>query len=218
MSDFVTPFNPSSDYQTPISDCQTPHGINEPINNNDNDLQKVIYKTPKNMAGCFMSVILFIVGLIVTSIIIFISIYYNNLPLIFNSFFSLLFLIIGFVLGSYFSIYFIISIDANSGIVVIKSKKTFFCFNKKTTIEIKNIQQVLVETDKFVTYNEGGKRYYSFKVIFRLFDERDIIGCSGVIDKNNSGRNAFDIIRKALPQYIPVFLNLESNNNKLYYY
>ena len=217
MSDFITPFNPSSD-QTPISDCQTPYGINEPINNKDNDLQKVIYKTPKNRAACFLSIIFFIFGLIPTCLIIFFSIYFKDVFLTLHTFFPLLISAVGFALGSYFSKYFIITIDANSGIVVIESKKPFCCFNKKTTIEIKNIQQVLVETDKFVSYKSGKNTYYSFKVIFKLFDERDIIGCSGVIDKNNSGRNAFDIIRKALPQYIPVFLNLESNNNKLYYY
>ena len=98
-------------------------------------------------------------------IIIVYCIYIDKLQSMFIAIFTFCVSLIGIVLGSCISLYYIISIDANSGI----------------------------------------------DIIFQLFDGNKIKGCSGVIDKNNAEKKAFDIIRKALPQNIPVLLNLESN-------
>ena len=149
MTNLVTPFSQSSDYQTPTPGYETPTGINEPITNQPS---KVIYKTPKNSGLCFLSITFFIIGLIPTGMIVFICIKEKNPSLISISFFAVLMSTIGFILGTCNSIYFIISIDPNTGIVVIKSKKPFFCFNRTKTIAIKDIKFASVERDKSVTY------------------------------------------------------------------
>ena len=64
--------------------------------------------------------------------------------------------------------HFIISIDSSTGIVVLKSKKVFICFNKTNAILIKEIRDVSLETDKSVVYKIGKTKYYSFNIVFRL--------------------------------------------------
>ena len=215
MTDLATPFSQSSDYQTPTPGYETPLGVNEP---NTSEPSKVIYKTPAHSGACCFSYTFFIAGLIPTGVIVFLCIKEKNPYLIFISFFAVLISTTGFIIGTYFSIYFIISIDPNTGFVVLKSRKPFFCFNRTKTIGIKDIQQVSVETDKSFAYSSGNITYYSFKIIFKLQDGKEIVGCSGTKDKDNSGRNAFNTIRKGLPQNIPVLLNLETNYNNFYFY
>ena len=210
MSDFVTPFNQSSDFQTPSSNNETPVGVNE--------FPNVIYKTPFNSTMCILSIVFFIFGMTPTCALTIYFIYINKPFLIFICFFLLLIAAIGFFLGSYFSLYFIISFDINAGMVVLKSRKIFFCFNKTNTILIRDIREVAVETDKSVAYESNGIQHYSFKVIFRLLNGKEYIGCAGIEDYKNSGRNAFDIIRKALPQNVQVTANLESNISNMYSY
>ena len=77
-----------------------------------------------------------------------------------------------------------------------------FCFSKQEVVQIKDLQQVIVQTDITTRYKKYRGRYYSFKVIFRLSDGREVKGCSEIIDKNGEGRRAFRIIRNALPSRI----------------
>ena len=209
MSDFATPFKQSSDFQTPLSDLETPIGVS--------DFPLVIYKTPFNYTFCSLSIGFFIIGFLPACALTIYFIYINKPFLIFMCCFPLLFATVGFIFGSYFSIYFIISIDTNTGIVVVKSKKTFFCFNKTNTILIKEIREVSVETDKLVVYKSGRTEHYSFKIVFRLLNGKEHI-CYGTEDINNAGRNAFDAIRKAFPPNVPVTANLESNTNDMHSY
>ena len=132
MTDIPTPFNSSPDNQTPISQLETPFEITEPINiNTNNDLPKITYKTTSNWTACVMSTSFFICGLIPTSAMLIISIYNHKPEYMLISIFAILVLITGIFFGSYFSIYFLLTIDVNAGIVIVKSRKTCFCFNKK---------------------------------------------------------------------------------------
>ena len=118
------------------------------------------------------------------------------------AFIPLIFSVVATILGSCISLYVIINISSTSGLIIINKKKMCFCFNKQECVQINDLQQVIVQTDTTTRYTECGERYYSFEVIFRLSDGREVKGCSGIIDKDGEGRRAFQIIRNALPQRI----------------
>ena len=69
-------------------------------------------------------------------------------------------------------------------------------------MQINDLLQVIVQTDDKTTYKINRILYYSFVVIYRLSNGREVEGCSGIIDKDCEGRRAFRIIRNVLPKRI----------------
>ena len=181
----------------------------KPIKNYANN---ATYKTPLSIEIAILSVVFLIIGFVLFVIIISSAISKNDIKKIYKSIFPLIFALIGIILGSCFSLYYSINISANSGLIIIDKKKTFFCFNKQKTILISDIQQVIVQTNYYVSYKINRYHFDSFDIIFKLFDGREVTGCYGVIDKNREGMRAFQFLRNALPQRIEFDGNLTYKN------
>ena len=171
-------------------------------NKNKKTKNDVTYETPCNCIIGFIVVIFFIVGICLFSIILSNGISKGQSKTIIIAFIPLTFVIIAIILGSVISLYFIINISATSGIIIINKKKVCFCFSKQEVLQINDLQQVIVQTDNHCHHTINGKRYNSFEVIFRLSDGREVIGCSGIMNKDCEGRRAFQFIRNALPPRI----------------
>jgi len=189
----------------PISYQQQPIRVNQPVRSHKKKKKKkskATYKTPCNYSNGFMVTIFFIFGVGFFSFMIAIGISNVQSQAILMAFIPLIFVVVATILGSCISLYVIINISSTSGLIIINKKKMCFCFNKQECVQINDLQQVIVQTDTTTRYTECGERYYSFEVIFRLSDGREVKGCSGIIDKDGEGRRAFQIIRNALPQRI----------------
>ena len=189
----------------PISYQQQPIRVNQPVRSHKKKKKKkskATYKTPCNYSNGFMVTIFFIFGVGFFSFMIAIGISNVQSQAILLAFIPLIFVVVATILGSCISLYVIINISSTSGLIIINKKKMCFCFNKQECVQINDLQQVIVQTDTTTRYTECGERYYSFEVIFRLSDGREVKGCSGIIDKDGEGRRAFQIIRNALPQRI----------------
>ena len=189
----------------PISYQQQPIRVNQPVRSHKKKKKKkskATYKTPCNYSNGFMVTIFFIFGVGFFSFMIAIGISNVQSQAILMAFIPLIFVVVATILGSCISLYVIINISSTSGLIIINKKKMCFCFNKQECVQINDLQQVIVQTDTTTRYKECGERYYSFEVIFRLSDGREVKGCSGIIDKDGEGRRAFQIIRNALPQRI----------------
>ena len=189
----------------PISYQQQPIRVNQPVRSHKKKKKKksnATYKTPCDYSNGFMVTIFFIFGVGFFSFMIAIGISNVQSQAILMAFIPLIFVVVATILGSCISLYVIINISSTSGLIIINKKKMCFCFNKQECVQINDLQQVIVQTDTTTRYKECGERYYSFEVIFRLSDGREVKGCSGIIDKDGEGRRAFQIIRNALPQRI----------------
>ena len=140
-----------------------------------------------------------------TSLFIFLithSIIDQNGQLVLAGLVPLILIIISIVLGSKNSLCVSITVDYKLQAVIIKSKRMCFCFSKSKTIQIKEIHQVIVQTDPTNVYTCNGFRYNAYEIIFKLVDGREVKGCSGLIDVHNEGARVASILRNALPQNI----------------
>ena len=201
MADFPTPFDQSPEYQTPILTNQV----------NDTNMEpspKVFYRTPRNWL-----ILIFIIIPFVNGIALLCFMYYeisnndeDNTPL-FICFFPLIFSLAGIFLGCVFPFYFTITIDNYLGIIIIRSRKFCLCCNRPNTIEIKNIEQALVEIDPNTNIRIFGTKIYTFKLTFKLFDGRKIKAFSGVIDYKGASVKVANILRISLPKNIQIIEN-----------
>ena len=162
----------------------------------------VNYRTPCNCIVCTIVVIFFTVGILASAFMIFNGALSADTKMIFFGFIPLIFTIIATILGSCISLYWKISILSTLGIIRIEQKKICSYFSKIKTIQINDLQQVIVQTDDSTSYEICGVHYNAFEVIFKLANQRQVKGCTGVIDKNGEGRKAFTVIRNGLPQRI----------------
>ena len=180
--------------QTPV---QVPLQVNQP-----NYGKNAFYKTPCNfITGCIV-VSFFIAGIGASVLMIVVGISSGQTEMIFFGLIPLLFAVIATILGSCSSLYVTINISPTFGNIIINKKKMCFCFNKQEILQINDVQQLIVQTDPHTTYEINGVQYNAFEVIFKLSDGREVVGCSGIIDKNGEGRRAFQIIRDSLPPKI----------------
>ncbi len=123
-------------------------------------------------------------------------------------FFPLLFIIIGFGLNCLTVLYYTMEIDSSLGVVKLCARKNFCCFATKHTIEFKDIQQVIVQTDNTSHYYINGVHYFTFEVIFKLINGNEIKGCKGIIDKDGEANKVIQILRRALPQNLHIIEDL----------
>ena len=159
MADIPTPINSSDDYSTPMEALQqyTPNNLSEG--------NKVTYKTPFNRILCFLVYVFLIVGIFASSFNIIDGIITGELPrALGGGIIPLFFPIVAIVLGSIYSLYFIITIDKELGIITIYSKKIFCCCNKKRIIEFNIIEQISIQTDASTKYLIGGNSYNVLKL------------------------------------------------------
>ena len=184
---------------------QPPIQVNQPYNSSGTNAS---YRTPCNCIMGTIVVIFFLCGVGVFSMMFFIGISSGELGIIFSAFIPLIFAVVATVMGTVCSLYYSINVEAAFGTITIYKKKMCFCCNKKETIQVNELQQVIVQTDYSTNYEINGVHYNAFEIIFKLNDGREVKGCSGVIDKNGEGRRAFVVMRNALPQNIAFGGNL----------
>ena len=79
-------------------------------------------------------------------------------------FFPLIFIIFGFGLNILTVLYYTMEIDSTLGVVKHCARKIFCCFAKKHTIEFKDIQQVIVQTDNTSHYYINDAHYFALKL------------------------------------------------------
>ena len=198
MTDIPTPINSSDDYSTPMEALQqyTPNNLSEG--------NKVTYKTPFNRILCFLVYVFLIVGIFASSFNTIDGIITGELPrALGGGIIPLFFPIVAIVLGSIYSLYFIITIDKELGIITIYSKKIFCCCNKKRIIEFNIIEQISIKSITSTNSQKGENSNDTFEVIFKLYNGRNIKGFSGS-DTNYEGNRIFTIFRDSLPQNIPI--------------
>ena len=105
---------------------------------------------------------------------------------------------------------FYISFNINSflGIIQIKTIKLCCCFNKTKTIQINDIQKILIQKSNKVIFKNNNRQVDTIEVIFKLQNEREIKGCSGIININNESNKIYHFLRNSLPQNILIEGNL----------
>ena len=219
----MTYFPPQNNgpYYKPLYDSNSNQSPNYPSQNTPNQYQPPIqvnqpyntprtntyYRTPINFILLLMFIALFITGIGVTAQI-FSEMSPDDTQYIYFNFFPLIFTLAAIIMGSIFSLYHAINIETSFGTIIIKKVKICCCFNKKTVIQINELQQIIIQTDYSTRYSINGAHYFGFEIIFKLVDGREIKGLSGVIDKNNEGRKVFSMLRNAVPQNIAFGGNL----------
>ena len=145
----------------------------------------------------------FTIGTFITIIFVLIAMANKSIEFGLFALIPFLFTLIAIILGSCTNVYSIINIESSSATVIIRRKKMCCCFNRKHIININSIREVIVQNDGHTSYEINGVHYNAFEVIFILNDGRKIVGCSGVINKEGELRNAYNILRDALPKNIP---------------
>ena len=179
----LTPINPSQNYSTPLETSLPYNYISE------NPAKNVKYKTSFMCFFIVHPLVFSISGLATTVFIIIEGMKDSSFP-VYVSFFSFLFLIVGYTLGSLLTLRTKIHIDNSIGIISITKVKTFCWFNETKKIQINKIQQVerCNSTINFIFLN-GNK----------------IDGCN--FEKIDECYMAFHIIKSGLPQNINFIVN-----------
>ena len=198
----MTDFNSSPDYVTPL-ELEGPM-----IHDNLGPGNNMIYKTPYEYILCI--IVYSFLGLMTPVQTIFIVDYIrkggNDMG--FWNFFPSIFIIAALIIGSLSTLYSNVEIDSNLGIVIVISRKIFCCCRKKRIIDIKDIQQAIVQTDPTKHFVVNRHEIGAYEVIFKLLNGTDFTCFKGVMDKNGEGKKFSKMLRGALPQNIPITGNL----------
>ena len=181
-------------FQNPLSINQGYNVENSPVPN-----QIFTYKTPCNCINCLIPGILFFMGGPISILMIVLGIINDNIKIILCSFVPLIFVITAIVVGNYYTLYHSITINQFEQIVIIKSIKLCCCCNKTNVVPIDQIGRVIVQIDHSRVYRENKVTYEAFEIIFELNNGTKVIGCSGILNINNEGQKAMDILRSGLP-------------------
>ena len=171
-------------------------------------LQNATYKTRFNRLLCMFFIANYIVGggFIFSQIFFYIKIKEKFLI------FVLIFLIV-YTLGitcfvNLLPFYVSFNINSFLGIIQIKTIKLCCCFNKTKTIQINDIQKILIQKNNKVIFKNKNRQVDTIEVIFKLQNEREIKGCSGIININNENNKIYNFLRNSLPQNILIEGNL----------
>ena len=103
--------------------------------------------------------------------------------------------------------FFTVTIDNYLGIIIIKKIKFCLCCIKPKIIEIKNIEQALVEIDPGTKFRIFGSEFNAFRLNFKLFDGGNIKAFSGVIDREGESLKLVNFLRVSLPKNIQIIGN-----------
>ena len=185
-----------------------PNKLNQSTNING---REATYQTPFNYVSATIIISFILFGIFDTLINLFLSIKNGeDLGGIIRCFLPLVFFIIGFVFGIVEIISCEIKILPSYGIIEVNKKKLkiFSCFNKRETIFIGRIINVIIQVSPFHHFRVKRRKHVSsFEVIFELIDGSKVIAFSGIMDGGES-RKAFKILRNALPERISFSGNL----------
>ena len=197
----MTDFNSSPGYVIPLE-------VEEPmIYDNCGPGNNMIYKTPSEFVLCIIVYSFLVFSIPLQTFFIYDLIRKGGNDMGFWNFFPFLFIIAALIAGSVATISSTIEIDSNLGIVIVYSKKAFCCCNKKRIVDIKDIQQAIVQTDP-MTHHRKNAKTGPYEVIFKLLNGIDFICFKGVMNRNGEGVKFYKILRGALPQNIPITGNL----------
>ena len=161
----------------------------------------IIYKTPCN-AGIFMMIFCYIYIILFGSVISFMM-FYKKVTIYF-CFIPLIFPLLGFSGLMFATIATYINYDKYFGTIIIKKKKSLFCFNRKKQIQLNDIEQIIVES-----YMESGEDndFPYFRIKFKLKNGNEIEACHESND-NGEGKRVFMALKNTLPQNTPFGGNL----------
>jgi hypothetical protein len=100
-----------------------------------------------------------------------------------------------------------IIVDRSQGIFLIKKKKMFPLFTKKT-IHFSEIQEIIIQN--YSVNKMNGRSFCVFQLNFKLINKRKIIGFSRTYknSENSEVDKVFSTLRNSLPQNIPISGNL----------
>ena len=167
------------------------------------------------MFNCLVFPISFISGFGILGLLIFLYIKNGTPELWYGIGFMLIWTLIMVSCSGFSVLNYSIIIDPLFGAIIVKANKMLFCFSKKEVYQFTEIKKVMVNKD-IGTHKINGVNYRSFKIEFLLQTDRVVKILTGVIDKNNESRKAFDIFRNNLPSNI--LFESDLNEKKMNYY
>ena len=187
-------------YQIPLysQSTDTPLEINQTYYDNQNTGVKSIYKTPKKAYKYFICTIGVITGIIFYSIFTYVYITQKD-EKIFLGFAFITIWMIGMIGFSGFTPIYIESIvDPVKGTITNKIKKLCCCFSKINIYQISEIKKIIIKKDESVNYNNNYEnKVDAFKVEFLFQNNQIETILSGVIDKDNESRIAYNVFINA---------------------
>ena len=165
--------------------------------------EKNIYFTQFNFK-LFLLFLLFFVSCSALAIWLFIIyldgkdeyIYYIIIPIIILTF--------GAIITSFFPLFTKIIIDIENDLIIFKDIKILFCLNKTNSLNLSEIEQVIVEKNTNVHYEMNGTKYDGFNLVFKMKKDKELRVLNGEEDKNFESQKIFDFLRETLPKNIPV--------------
>ena len=172
---------------------------------------KNIYYTQMNLT-LFLFFIIFFIVCTFLSIVIFIIYLNGNETFIYYIFIPLGILGIASIISSIYPLFSRIKIDIPNDLIIIKNIKILFCFNKTNYINLKEVEEIIIEKNTNVHYEINGVAYGGYDLIFRLNKDKEIKGLSGEIDKNLESQKLFEFLREGLPKKIPISSDLMEIN------
>ena len=119
-----------------------------------------------------------------------------------------IFFIIGFVLGSIKIVSSEIKIIPTFATFEVIKKKTLCCFNKRETILINNLKNVIIKFDPINRFRVKRNYIPAFEVTFVLVDGSEVEALSGVINVGRESKKVFNFLRNSLPERISFSGNL----------
>ena len=221
MTDFPSQNNvTAAPYYQPLKDVTSydkPLYNTTPVNNQDqcpppiqvkqdynSSIVNATYESPFDNTICIVVIIFFTIGTFLTVVMVLIGIANSSIEFVLFALIPFLFTFIAIILASCIDVYSIINIESSSATVIIRRKKMCCCFNRKHIIKINSIKKIIVQNDGHTSYEINGVHYDGFEIIFILNDGREIVGCSGALNKDGELTKAYNILRNALPNDIPL--------------
>ena len=175
---------------------------------------KTIYRTPFHFLNCILFTVGVVAGFGVLSLLTYLLVSgkVDDKSLFYFCYPFMIVWMCGFTCIPGCSVlYTSIRIDPSTRLITIKSRKMFFCCNKTKMIEIDNVQKFYIKRDSHTHYTQNGVHYDAFKIEILPTNNEVFEVFTGVIDKNNESRKAFEFLRNSLPSNIQIETELNMN-------
>ena len=164
---------------------------------------KNIYYTQFNFT-IFLFFVIFFVLCSTIAIGLFIIYLDGKTAFFYYTFIPISILITTAIIASLFPLFTKIIVDIPNELIIIKNIKILFFFNKTIYINLKEIEQIVIEKNTNVHYEINGISYGSYNLKFIMNKEKEIIGLKGEIDKGFESQKLFEFLREAVPKNIPI--------------
>jgi len=172
---------------------------------------KNIYYTQFNFT-LFLFFIIFFVVCSVLAIGFFIIYLDGNSAFIYYTFIPISILILSSIIASLFPLFTKIIVDIPNELIIIKHFKILFLFNKTIYINLKEIEQIVIEKNTNIHYEINGIVYGGYNLNFKMSKDKTIKGLIGEIDKGFESQKLFEFLREAVPKNIPISSDLMEIN------